>query len=432
MTENEIYYQNLIYLYLDGEASDAEQKVLFDQMANNSVLQEEFSKAMEFNKAMAEDREFLAPSLELTKKVFDKAGFISNSELIQYPHVGAGIIRKLIYSSRNILQTIGSGLVAASILFTGYNIIEKFDKSQIITASNQKIEGKQVNSNADANTSFANVQNNSIPMVSSFETQTTNVKNTVAKNRHSKNTFFKNNNNSANANAQTQNSLNTVDSQLAEATNPAPDEMSKLVENNLQYEAPYLLNQSQIPSINLGNNREYPFATNWINNETSQDLNLSFRLNGITGLAYYPSRDIENSGEAINNFSFNVSYHFDEHQSLGLNVGREALQLYDVTHEGKVFKFERQPNILWAGVNFRYTFGELFELLPISPYTELAIGGTKYGPIGKLSLGINYSISNSIQFGFGYEFTSLAYTEFSTYKITNKSGLIYNLSYKLK
>lgn len=431
MTENDIYYQNLIYLYIDGEASDAEQKVLFDQMANNSVLQEEFSKAMEFNKAMVEDREYLAPSLELTQKVFDKAGFISNSELVQYPHVGAGIIRKLIYSSRNILQTIGSGLVAASILFTGYNIIEKFDKSQIITASNQNIEGKQVNSNADSNTNFANVQNNSIPMVSSFETQTTNVKNTVAKNRHSKNTFFKNNNNNANSNAQTQNTLSTVDSQLAVETNPSPEEMPLLVENSVKYETPYILNLSQIPSINLGDNREYQFANNWINNDNSQDLNLSFRINGISGLAYYPSRDIENSGEAINNFSLNVSYHFDEHQSLGLNVGREALQLYDVKQEGKIFKFEKQPNILWAGINYRYSFGELFELVPISPYSELTIGGTKYGPIGKLSVGMNYNISNSIQFGLGYEFTSLVYTEFSTYKITNKSGLIYNLSYKL-
>lgn len=430
MTENDIYYQNLIYLYIDGEASDAEQKVLFDQMANNSVLQEEFSKAMEFNKAMVEDREYLAPSLELTKKVFDKAGFISNSEIVQYPHLGANIIRKLIYSSRSILQTVGSGLVAASILFTGYNIIEKFDKEQAITTSN-KIEGKQAKHTVSTNNNLTNIQNSRIPIVSSVEIVSHTSKNQATIVRSSKNTYFKKNDNDANTNSQMQNTLSTVDSQLAVETNPSPDEMPLLVENSVKYETPYLIKLSQIPSINLGENREYPFANNWINNDNSQDLNLSFRINGISGLAYYPSRDIENSGEAINNFALNVSYHFDDHQSLGLNVGREALQLYDVKQEGKIFKFERQPNILWAGINYRYSFGELFELVPISPYSELTIGGTKYGPIGKLSVGMNYNISNSIQFGFGYEFTSLVYTEFSTYKITNKSGLIYNISYKL-
>ena len=432
MTENEIYYQNLIYLYLDGEASDAEQKVLFDQMANNSALQEEFSKAMELNKAMVEDREFLAPSLELTQKVFDKAGFISNSELVQYPHAGASIIRKLIYNSRTVLQTIGSGLVAASILFTGYTIIEKFDKNidNIEMNSLNKIEENLSINRLNTNIPTPNTQNNTIPMVSSVETVSPISTKLTEKNRKVKHTELKINKNNAFASAH--NSSNIANANTIVDSVKVDDDLPPIAENSVRYETPYMLNHARISTVKYDVNKEYPTANQWFNNEMTPDLNLSFRINGITGLAYYPSRDIEHSGEALNNFSINVSYHFGDNHSFGLNVGKEALQLYDVKQDGKKFTFERQPNILWAGASYRYSFGELFDLVPISPYTELSIGGTKYGPIGKFSLGMNYNLSNSIEVGFGYEFTSLAYTEFSTYKITNKSGLIYNLTYKLK
>jgi len=444
MTENLTYYQDLIYLYLDGEASDAEKKVLFDKLSQNSELQEEFSRAMELNKAMGEDREFLSPSIELTQKLFIRAGFIPAAELAPIGFSGSGLLGSLMNSGRIIMQNLGAGLVAASVLFTGYNLVEKFDNAKIKDANNRETTAylAKYNQKAENRTeSNTNSSRKSVPMVSSIEDNSkpvirNNSKSNFEKSLSSKNTLLASKHNK-------KNTINASDESLA-ANNSMKEPLADNIDNNNSdnsnneissqlesYQAPERIN-----AANIDNNKKFysldyhQFMPNAFAMDFPEDLNISLRVSGISGIQYYPSRDIEKSGQLLNNISLCVSYHFDDHQSIGIFAGREALQLYDVEQLDKKYTFDKQPNILWAGLNYKYNLGAISGIVPVNPYADLTIGGTKYGPITKLGLGINYPLTNSITLGLGYEFTSLMYSEFATYKFTHKSGIIYNLSYK--
>ena len=80
---------DLIYLYLDGEASSLQQDVLFSGLASNHELRQEFNDALHMSRAFREERSQLKPSLVLSSKVFAQAGITSHVEAAT---IGASVI----------------------------------------------------------------------------------------------------------------------------------------------------------------------------------------------------------------------------------------------------------------------------------------------------------------------------------------------------
>lgn len=73
---------DLIYMYLDGEATPLQQEVLFSQLANNQELRQEFTDAITMGKAFRLERSAVKAPLYLRSKVFAAAGIpVHNIEL---------------------------------------------------------------------------------------------------------------------------------------------------------------------------------------------------------------------------------------------------------------------------------------------------------------------------------------------------------------
>lgn len=434
-------YNDLMILYLDGEATESEQKALFDAMAENPELQEEFTQAIAFDKAMIEDREALAPSKELTHALFVKAGFEK-----PLPPVGGGISAGMssgAHFATGLMQNILSGLVISSMVFLGYNAAEKVS---------EKMEGDALKSTPIARvnmqeTKVPKAQEN-YPMVSSKEENAENASDNSRKVSDSQKRarYF--------AGQMRNSGTDNYESAADDAANIA--QMSPLEHDieSANYDEPTELRREEAPAVTLetkpiyssrfeihyfSRNRNAKPQTNAILGiapqiempKTSTPLNLSLTVNGLAGIGGEAVGS--NGAEAVlyKNFSGAIRYHFNEHHSLGLAAGTEALQIYEISGNGDEYKYNEKNSVLTLGVNYRYNVGQIFANVPINPFAEITVGGSKYGPAGKLGLGFNYDITGSFSLGLGYEFTGLMYSNPEKSKVTYKSAIIYGIMYKL-
>lgn len=429
-------YKDLMILYLDGEATESEQKALFDAMAQNTELQEEFAQAIAFDKVMIEDREALAPSKELTHALFVKAGFEQ-----PLPPVGGGASAGLSTFATGLMQNMLSGLVISSMVFLGYNAAEKMS---------EKMEGDALKTATIARVNMQETKapkaQENYPMVSSKEENAENAPDNSGKVSGSQKR-------ARNFAVQTRNSgsenYETTANDAASIAQISP------LQNDFEsanYDEPSEFRREDAPAVTLETKPIYSsrleihyfsrnakpqtnailgFAPQIEMHKTSAPLNLSLTVNGLAGIGGEAAGT--NGSEAVlyKNFSGAIRYHFNEHHSLGLAAGTEALQIYEISGNGDEYEYNEKNSVLTLGVNYRYNVGHVFANVPINPFAEITVGGSKYGPAGKLGLGFNYDISGSFSLGLGYVFTGLMYSNPDKSKVTFKSAIVYGLMYKL-
>ncbi len=71
---NSLSHSDLIYLFVDGEASPAERTKLYEALSNNPALQAEFEDAMRLKAAIEKEVQTAVPPIALTEELFLKAG----------------------------------------------------------------------------------------------------------------------------------------------------------------------------------------------------------------------------------------------------------------------------------------------------------------------------------------------------------------------
>lgn len=118
----------LIYLFVDGEADDVQQSLLFSALANDAGLQAEFSDALRINGAIKEAGLEEHPPQHVTAALFEKAGFGTAPEQTL---AGAGGIflsggKGLLSSVRSIAVPLVSAFVGGVIaLFFAPEILQQ-------------------------------------------------------------------------------------------------------------------------------------------------------------------------------------------------------------------------------------------------------------------------------------------------------------------
>ncbi len=137
-------------------------------------------------------------------------------------------------------------------------------------------------------------------------------------------------------------------------------------------------------------------------------------------------------------FQVNFGYDLDEQQELGLVIGRENFpqRFYLEAHregspgtvrEDVRVHYEQNPQLWWGGLFYRYRQ----ELLPgVWPFVDVAVGATRIGPVGKLTLGAALQLSNHFAVRLGVENSALVYQVYERIFATHKLSLTYGLSVK--
>ncbi len=121
-------------------------------------------------------------------------------------------------------------------------------------------------------------------------------------------------------------------------------------------------------------------------------------------------------------------YQLSERHAVGLEFGNEAFAMsFEGTRNGQTILYEQQPLSMWAGITYRHTFPS-FGASGFAPFGQALIGGSKFGPLGRLTAGITYAPAGPLSFIFGLEGSTMAYQFQDSWYATSKIGLTYGVA----
>jgi hypothetical protein len=164
----------------------------------------------------------------------------------------------------------------------------------------------------------------------------------------------------------------------------------------------------------------------------SNGLGITLLVRGISATSY-PSVDVNSQANPMfNNMGIGAYIDLFDNIEAGLEVGQEPFGLQYYKGEGDITISEEQKNpiFFWAGFSVKAITGKHIEFLAgARPYAQLIIGGSKLGPLGRLSSGFQYSWNNSFGMMLGLEGTMLFYKNQGRLYNTEKLGMTYGLTY---
>lgn len=508
MKKTEQYnYSELIYLFIDGEASDTQKETLFSALSSNSDLQQEFQEALELNKSLSSDKTNLVPSERLRNSVFAAIGIDASSlgnngtntnnkpvnnaqgnnvtnnltHLSQRMRLLSKIKTSLIAFKTPIISVLAGALATSSVYIVLNNTILNDSDKTIGVKSNQ-----QTASILDTNSKQNKINNTNspIPNVSSIENanergvsvghsylttksisdvensneassnnKSSRVRNTARVNNKQDNESkyaFNNVGKSLEAPESTDDnkSINTNnrDNDTHVDANAANQQSSSLVPENkdLAQNIPSKLSSSQLdyPAYQINYTEFSNRADNFIPSNAhhlNYDLigetnkyNLYLEVKGISGLGILPKRsETVSSNTLAKGYSIVADYKLSDNDYLGFHVGNEAFQIYEINHYGDEYTLNKDNSIFYISANYRKLFKDLTNGYGLKPYTDISLGGTKFGAVAKGIIGLTYQPSGNFSFSLGFEGTTFTYQYSNNLKLTGKYSIVYGIGFGL-
>ena len=406
---NGMSVNDLIYLFIDGEANDTEKSILFNELSNNSSLQQEFQDALNIkNTTHIESSNIILP-VAVSDSIFNKVGIIKTAP-IQVPpvHKISGLI------SKSSLYSLGSGIIGALLTFFLMNItqhsntqnnnvknsessLKKYAASNFgdtIVKHNIIIENDTIYPNKSERISKENKTNKSAFSNIVFKSEKLNNEDNLVKLNQIIPTKFEN--------------VNTLGLNNKKFSNKTePQKILHIPSNNYK--------------IDADNNNLTFMQSNYLKGFT-------IMLNSISGLKYYPNRDnIYAQSVEINNLALTIKYKLDDTYSIGVTVGKENYPLFIKSNSGDLF-----PNstINYYGLNCDINLYDFDFAGDLSTDLRFLACGTSVGFLGKSGIGFVWSPDSKLGLNFGLESTISVSSFNKNSDITGKLGLYYGISYK--
>jgi hypothetical protein len=128
------------------------------------------------------------------------------------------------------------------------------------------------------------------------------------------------------------------------------------------------------------------------------------------------------------NVGLGLLYQLSDNHAVGLEMGSEIFPMsFQGNVNGQVIQYQQQPQSMWAGAAYRYTLSQLGSS-GFAPFGQVLLGGTSFGPLGRLTAGFQYSPAGPLSFMLGVEGTAMAYQFNSAWFSSSKLGLTYGVA----
>jgi hypothetical protein len=135
------------------------------------------------------------------------------------------------------------------------------------------------------------------------------------------------------------------------------------------------------------------------------------------------------SAPLFENMSVGVLHALGDHDRVGVEVGQESFsQVFHGIDSGRSVRYEQNPILPWAGGVYQRRWGAIEGLGGIGPFLQLFGGGTRLGPLGRITLGIEYSPGDRVSFMLGADGSALLYRSEGLWYGTTKLGVSYGTS----
>lgn len=396
--------------FLDGELETSESEVLFYEIASKPELQEQLKGFVNLKNAFHNSQ--MVPPDHLKNAILGKIG-LDDASIGALPPATASFYSKML-GSRTVISLASAtvAVVATFLLLSSYfnNKIEDINKS--ITIANK------TNSNNIAVVS-SHANNSASPIITAQ--------------KQSKSGFI---NSSINPidNKSDNEELISRDSETSSNSNFDSNEL--LVENNSE-------NTYNSPNINLLSSNYvniFPVSKFDLKNKKLSKIivdngnfgafikRLSLQIRTAQAKSF-PDLDVAPLSEPIiNNFGLALLYDIDSKQAVGIEIGQENfLQKFEGKENGIPVTWNQNYLAFWSGVAYQIKIQDLFVL---DPYFKVLVGGTKVGPLAKLTAGLRYDLSDKFATFVGCENTGLIYSYQGKYFTSYKLGITGGISLK--
>lgn len=401
--EDMINYNDLIFLVIDGEASDVERATLFKHLSENIELQNEFQLAIKMQKASENIGTNLIPPTSLANNIFKRAGlnYVPNSGTISSPeNFSKKTLPKknlLFYSKSTLTFTFLGMLVGAIIMYLMMDF--KFG-----TNDNQtKIGSDEISFND-------NYELPSLIMYYPIQDEENKEKRFSTKEITPNNNFTNNENEKIDKNDNQ--IINDESSISINQVEIKPKRIERVFENN-EFDKPI------IKTMELS-----PFVVNDDNN-----LGLSLEIKNSAYWNFNQENVFPSEISKFHNMDLFIFKSLGSGFNVGLGVKQETFyaQYKSVDEMGREYIFEQQPNL----TNFESAirFFPLEENL-INPFVQLNLGLGEYGYSYRLIPGATINFMENFATIINIDLAGFTFTHKNETYRTEKIGFNYGIIYK--
>lgn len=392
--ENNMSINDIIYLFVDGEATDTEKHTLFKALSEDVSLQNELQDALLLKKTAPFATDYIEPPAVLTGNIMKSIGFATAVGTATTLATGGmkGFWGSTLISG-SIIKTITTGLVGALLAFSVMYFLpdEKNDTDDIVKS--------KVTDNLPLNKITQNIN--------------------IAKDTVVKYIYI-------NRKISQDTDLTKLNRELSEPGKININENDKIKPDINYSEIPVNMIQfdagSELLKPEIIENNGYDNRLNDI--DDGKGL-ISIELSGLQKLALFPEREEFNLQETMNNTSCTAFLNLNKNHSIGLSIGRETFPIWVANDKGEL---GARNSITWYGINYRYDFGNVSEFIPLSPYMQLTGAATQYGPFTKGAIGLGWMPDSRVTFYIGYEYSMMIQRYQGNNEYNSKTGLIYSVN----
>jgi opacity protein-like surface antigen len=411
MNDNSSYIE-LIYLMIDGEASEVERQTLFNALNENPELQTEFQNAITLNNAGYAYAATTEVPKHLTGSLFAKAGLAYSGASAINPAIEtiqkASVLSKAGYFAASkygfgILGLILGGIIAFLLFDDIYSgSPAEQDRVEItLMGSKTKVDDNKENyaSNIIDTNKTANRNNNGQPKQ-------------IVRNESDSKEYTQ----SINDNEQSEKATETKDRRHL-SINQNRDHHS--FENKI-------FNHSKDFSI-IDQGLDYsPLTTH---SQLSSDNNFALELNS-SSFWNLPKETIYPQ-EIAKLYNMNIFLYYKLNRQLSIGIGARQETFYvkynTIDEYSREYIYEQQPNLTNFELAVRY---HPFDMAILDPYVQFNTGGSYYGYTLRAGIGSEIKVYENISFTLFLEYATLRFKHKDFWNDASKVGINYGINYK--
>lgn len=401
---------------LDGELDSTAEPSLFAELASSADLRNEFKQQLAIRTAVQQDRMALLPPAALTGAVFTGLGFAA-------PIAGAAA------------GAAGGSAIASWIAKVGVPLLSAAAAAGITFVATQQDAPVQTQSSVRPTvaTASATATTTDAPTTSAGASAAGSARaddaGRIAAERRAAD--------ATNAYLRAERENERLRAMLAEAEQRVPTQnietsMSAPLATSMTttFESRSVSSLTVVNDIRIARDASHRAINTAMYTEQAQDWQRfpAFSLQA-RGFSLTPTATVSVPAQSsfTDNIGLSMLYQLSDAHGIGMEFGSETFaQVFQGTRNGQLIRYEQQPSASWAGIFYRYQHTPLIEHL--RPFAQTLVGGSRFGPVGRATIGFTYAPAGPLTFLMGVEGSMMAFNFQNTWFTSTNLGLTYGVA----
>jgi hypothetical protein len=422
-------YNERIHQLLDGELDSPGEAVLFGELAENSDLRSEFMQLLAIRTAVQQDRAGLVPPIALTNSVFTGLGITAPLAGAAAGAAGGAVATSWLTKA---LLPLTAALAAAGLTYGLMSSEQRVANSEQRVANSEQ---RVANSEQRVASSEQRVANSEQRTASSEQRTASSEQRTASSEQRAASSEQRTASSENMELRRLRAEVSRLSEALALAAMTEAEEPAQIQVQDVQVEpAEVPVSTTAIDlthTITLARDtdprvlmpmKEAPIVPEY---QDYPSFLVQFRglaSSGLTQVSVAPQTSL------MENANLAMMYQLSPQHLIGVEVGNESFPMtFEGMRSGQLIRYEQQPISTWAGITYRHSFAPIGNSA-FTPFAQGLLGGSQFGPLGRLTGGILYSPAGPLSFMLGVEGTSMAYTFQDQWFTSSKLGLTYGMA----